>query len=248
MLTTALQVGGRRLLVPPPPSAASGQHKGSATSSNSSAASGSARETGTRQHAAAAMPPQRQAWGGNSAAALAGQQGPRQPPKQTLAYDAADFVPGPSGGKADGAQWQGAAYAEEYQEDLPQYGSYADEQGHSNQSEQEWYQPEDGGQYGQGGEWVPQAEPVQWQGEGSPGTDEEEALQQQLSGLHVDEPPSGDEGSEWLLMCEVRIFAVPGLGHQQACHARGSTHALAAVIVLHSLYKNGVCLHVSLCS
>ena len=166
------------------------------------------------QPAAAAEPPQRPAWGAKATHA------PQQQPSEqaTLAYDAADFVPASSAAwQADDHEWHGEdAYEgytkEEYDTWLQHggYGQHADEEGYYDESEQDWYQPDDGDS-GQLGDWDSQViQRSEQQGKGSPGADAEAALQQQLSSLHVDEASGLDERSEWLLMCEVRAPVLSG--------------------------------------
>lgn len=158
---------------------------------------------------------QRPAWGAKAMHA------PQQQPsgQATLAYDAADFVPASSSAwQADGGEWQGEdankGYTKEEYDTWLQHGGYsqhADEEGYYQESEQDWYQPYEGDS-GLLGDWDSQVKQQgRQQGGGSPGPDAEEALQQQLSGLHVDEASSRDERSEWLLMCEVRTPVLSGL-------------------------------------
>jgi hypothetical protein len=224
--------------VPPPPSAAPGQRNGSAASSSSPAgqrlggkAPGAANDA---QPGATAGPPQRPAWGAKAMHA------PLQQPsaQATLAYDAADFVPAStSAWQADGGKWHGEdayeGYTKEEYDTWLQHGGYsqqADEAGCYHESEQDRYQldAEDSGQLG---EWDSQAEQQgRQQGGGSPGADAEEALQQQLSGLHVDEASGHDERSEWLLMCEVRTPVLSGTCAPARAHLSQTAVCMPVII------------------
>ena len=206
--------------MPPPPSAAQRQHSTPAASGNPARQRPGAKAPGTTNDAqpdATAGPPKRPAWGAKPVLADQPAAQQRSSDQATLAHDAADFVPASSAWHADGGEWHGEDADADYPEDAHyawlQHGGYSqhtDEEGYYHESEQEWYQAGDGGS-GQLGGWdAPVTQQGQQQGEGGPGADAEEALQQQLGSLQVDEPSGHDERSEWLLMCEVRTPVLSG--------------------------------------